>query len=69
MTINDFPVTVNDWDKALKNIKVTLRSPTGKTSTLTYKNSNVLFNGNPLNGNIVSSRVTSLQTGNIFELK
>ena len=58
VTINGFPVTVNDWDKALGGETVTLKSPTGKTATLTYKKPNIVFNGNPFSGRKISNQIT-----------
>lgn len=63
VTINGFPVTVNDWDTVIKGETVTLRGPRGKTATLTFKKNTVYFNNQPLTGNRVSISITIGSTG------
>ena len=63
VTINGFPVTVNDWDTVIKGETVTLRGPRGKTATLTFKKNTVYFNNQPLTGNSVSISITIGSTG------
>lgn len=63
VTINGFPVTVNDWDTVIKGETVTLRGPRGKTATLTFKKNIVYFNNQPLTGDSVSISITIGSTG------
>ena len=63
VTINGFPVTVNDWDTVITGETVTLRGPRGKTATLTFKKNIVYFNNQPLTGDSVSISITIGSTG------
>ena len=57
VTINDFPVTVQDWKTVISGKTVTLRSPKG-TAKLTYQQPNILFNGHSLTGRSIKIEIT-----------
>ena len=53
VTINEYPVTVEDWETVLSGKPVTLKSNQG-TIKLTYKKPNVLFDGHSFYGSSVT---------------